>query len=467
MENIANGLYTPRKSGGKKGRRTKNCISAKATEYFEKIEKNMKTSVSDKRDVNEPLNSVESPLPTPNKKTHTCNICGVQLAGDRAWNLAIHLKHRHVDIFNKISAGIKEPLPVVRLKILQNCTETVSVNGRPFEWIHDTGYRKQFQKTLDELAAAKMALNLTESNLTEVKEHLKKTAKSVREKIEGEVKNRPLSLLIDLVTKHNRSILGISLQYTYNGSLKVRSIGFIELNDKHTGVYLAGVIIKRLEDFNIKLSQIFTITTDNGRNVLKMVRDMSDILETEINKAKENQATGNLAGNQIDTLSSEGNSDQIDAEISQFLLEYRKNFDNENDDVLEEAMNEMPLEQHQQTILDVMTKEVKKVGNITWNITGVNCAAHTIQLAINDAISKLPSATKHVIELCRETSKFLRLVSTRNEVAQMNIEYKLPRLEVPTRWSSMFFMVRIILYLPNKHFSQFSLFSCDYSLNYN
>lgn len=157
----------------------------------------------------------------------------------------------HKSIYQEIISE-KEPLLVTRLKVLQNCTEAVSVNGRPFKWIMDTGYRKQFQKTLDELAAAKLALNLSVP-LKVVKEHLSKTANKVRQIIKEEVKDRPLSLLVDLVTKHKRPILGLSVQYIFNGSLNVRSIGFIELLDRHTGLYLSEVIIKRLGELGIKL----------------------------------------------------------------------------------------------------------------------------------------------------------------------------------------------------------------------
>lgn len=82
--------------------------------------------------------------------------------------------------------------------------------------------------------------------------------------------------------------------------------------------------------------------------------------------------------------------------------------------------------------------------DIAWNITGMNCVAHTLQLAVHDALNKLAVSHKNVIELCREMSKFLRLKSTRTDVLQLNIEYRLPRLEVKTRWSSMYHMVKDI-----------------------
>lgn len=105
-------------------------------------------------------------------------------------------------------------------------------------------------------------------------------AESARQIIRDEVKNRNLSALFDIATLNNRSILGVSLQYSINGKLKVRSIGMVELTESHTAKYLGEVVIKRLNEFNIGLRQIISMTKDNGANVSKMVRDMDDNLKS-------------------------------------------------------------------------------------------------------------------------------------------------------------------------------------------
>lgn len=443
MELLAGDLLTP-----KKRKREENTITLKAKEYFRKIDE---FNEDDKIWAsNEASSSGDTPQ---KKKTHICKLCNSKINATKEWNLAMHLSRCHTHIYQKINESSREPLVVTRLKVLQNCTETVAVNGRPFEWIMDSGYRKQFQKTLDELSAANLTLNLS-TPLTVVKEHLAKVANKVRELIQNEVKDRPLSLLVDLVTKHKRSILGVSVQYTFKGELKVRSIGFIELLDRHTGVYLSDMIIVRLGELGIKLMQIFSITTDNAKNVLKLVRDMSECLQADVIKSK--QKSNNNAAVNPESLS-DSNDEQTDSEINELLVHCAE-VDDEEVEALERAMDEVPLDCHE-TLLEVMTQKIGNSGEI-WHITGVKCAAHTLQLAINASITNLSNSTSNVISLCREVSKFLRLISTKTEMAQLGIEYRLPRLEVPTRWSSLYLMVidfLIFIYVLNYYIAEFLL----------
>lgn len=421
-------------SSPRKRKRESESISAKAIEYFKRIE----------------TNSQSGDVSSPRKKTHICNLCKSECNGSSKWNLAAHLAHCHHEIYSKISEK-QDSLPIKRLKVLQNCTETVSVNGRPFEWLHDSGYRKQIQGTLDELAAANLALNLSDHNLTVVKEHLSKMAKNVREKIKAEVKDRPLSLLVDIGTKNKRSILGVSLQYLLVGEVKVRSIGFIELLDRHTGIYLANVIIKRLEELNIKLIQIFSMTTDNGKNVLKLVREMETCLQTEIDKMQQ-QAKETTKVTSSENSNVHNHDENLDDAIIDLLAQYTKASE-EDADALENAMDEVPLDCHK-TLLEVMTTElIKNDTNILWNITGIRCAAHSLQLGVNDALKLLATSVVNVISLCRELCKFLRLQSTINDMMQIGLSYRLPRIEVKTRWSSTYLMVNYLL----NHFNYLNL----------
>lgn len=52
----------------------------------------------------------------------------------------------------------------------------------------------------------------------------------------------------------------------------------IQLNDSHTGIYLAKVTRELFKTHNTSSRQLISITTDNGRNILKMVRDVEQQL---------------------------------------------------------------------------------------------------------------------------------------------------------------------------------------------
>lgn len=130
-----------------------------------------------------------------------------------------------------------------RFELLMQCVEMVAINGRSFTHLNDSAVQSMVKEKLDEFEAAGRKLNLKNPNLIEVKDELHETSKSVREKIRAEVKNRPLCLLVDAVTKRGRSILGFSLQFIMNGKHTIRSIGMVQLNSSHTGLYLAEIIV--------------------------------------------------------------------------------------------------------------------------------------------------------------------------------------------------------------------------------
>lgn len=412
-------------------RKRDGTVTEKTLPYFEKIQT---TNNSDSKN-----NDVKS------KKTHVCKLCNNELNGTREWNLSSHLLNCHYDVYLEATSDIKEPIPIKRLKLIQNCTEIVTINGRPFSYLHDSGFKSIIKDTLTELRDGKQPLNLSDSNLTEVKNHLSKTAEKIRNHIRCETKDRPLSLMCDIVTKHRRSILGISLQYSVNGQRKVRSIGMIELHESHTGVYLAKKIVERLHELGINLKQIITITTDNGSNMLKMVRDMECCLRAEINQGKQNQNENQSTSVQNRApLNTNENEAEVDSAIDNFLSETYAT--DEDDDaaiqqIITEIDDQMAVESHISLLGDVATEMINCGTNIEWDITSINCAAHTLQLGIKDAMKRLEQRHHNVIRLCADACIFLRLKSTRNESEMADISYRLPRLENVTRWGSMYIMV--------------------------
>lgn len=414
-------MNSPIKSPSKR-KRSDNTITEKALAYFERIQHK------------------DDECEWKRKKTHKCLLCSSECNGHKEWNLAQHISSIHPDIYLEISSGVKEPIAVTRLKLLQNCTEIVAINGRPFSCLLDSGFQSIIKKTLEELRSKNHSLDLNDKNLPVVKDHLAKTANAVRNKIRDEVNGRVLSLLADIVTKNNRSILGVSIRYTFNCVSKTRSIGFIELVESHTGLYLAEVVIKRLEEYEIKLKQVLTVTTDNGSNILKMVRDMDDELQSRIDRLHHfeeilKEAQENF-GIDID------DDSQVDTAIDNLLTVTREITD---DEALELVMNQVQF-QNDQSMLNAMLAEMENCGaDFLYDITGVNCAQHTLQLFIKDGLNKLTEPQKNVIELIRNVCKMLRLHSTRNEMAELGIQYRLPRLESKTRWGSMFLMVRVVL----------------------
>lgn len=71
----------------------------------------------------------------------------------------------------------------------------------------------------------------------------------------------------------------------------------------------------------------------------------------------------------------------------------------------------------------------------------IRCAAHTLQLAVLDAIKRSNEKTELIINLCRAVAKQLRIQSNIHILSTHKINSIRPRQEGQTRWSSIFFMV--------------------------
>lgn len=61
-------------------------------------------------------------------------------------------------------------------------------------------------------------------------------------------------------------------------------IGVIELHERHTGAYLKEKVEELCGKFGIKWWQIYSVTVDNGRNVVKAV----DLMKEELPANTEN-----------------------------------------------------------------------------------------------------------------------------------------------------------------------------------
>lgn len=183
-------------------------------------------------------------------KMYTCKECTKAVNGTRTHNLTSHLSHVHPEIFSELCRE-NPTIETERLKLLLDCVELVGVNGRPFRCLTDSAIQSMNEKLLEKLKSEGRDLNLRDENLIEVKDELMNISNEIREKIANEVKNQALSVLVDLVTKRGRSILGISIQYRIDCILKIRSIGMIEINKRHTGKHLADIIIKRLKELGM------------------------------------------------------------------------------------------------------------------------------------------------------------------------------------------------------------------------
>lgn len=366
------------------------------------------------------------------KKLYKCVICEkVRSAAANKSNLVSHMKSIHTDVYNEKICSTKN-FAVKRLQLLQCCVEKTTINKEPFRNILKSAFQKLIAKKLNKLHASGYGLNLTSKDLHPVKNHIKDTAKKIRDYILSEVEGRMISVMIDIATKNSRSVLGTSIQYKIDGSTVIRTIGLIELTESHTAEYIAEELIKCLESYKIKLTQIISITTDNAANMAATIKRLNEACEESV---EEN----------VNTEKPDVSEDTIlfisDENFEQELHDVLHETDATDQEVLDSLLDEN--EEFAELLSSLVTDFSRKYTTTLVHVNGVSCAAHTLQLAVNDGLKSLNLGDKSFISLCRRVGKFIRLNSTKCAIKKCGIKYKWIRPDVITRWGSTYLMVCI------------------------
>ncbi|XP_050543049.1 uncharacterized protein LOC126906528 isoform X4 [Daktulosphaira vitifoliae] len=169
-----------------------------------------------------------------------------------------------------------------------------------------------------------------------------------RKDIEGDItkdlKNRMVSLKIDGVSQHSRSFLCINVQYMSCDSmqLQIKTLSISEVLGGHTAENLKLMVFDVLNKYGLNKNQIYSITIDNARNMIK---------------------------------------------LTDLIAEHEENVDNENIEDLIVENEPSNFEDEETTLL-------------------VRCAAHTLNLCIEDGlkipvIQQVLSRARHVVKKLR------------------------------------------------------------------
>lgn len=263
--------------------------------------------------------------------------------------------------------------------LLNACVELVTVNGRPFSLVADSGF-KAIIKPLTS------ALNIT-INPDNLRASVIEEAAYVRKTISDEVRGKLISLKVDGATRHDRSVLGVNIQFIKKGKICLRTLAIEEMLEKHTAEYLKNLMLDVISRYEISPCQIYSITTDNGAN---MVRAVNLMIEGEFT------------------------SEEMSDEEEQVGYEETTPSNTELDDALDGIE------------VDVTAEETSTI------MSGVRCAAHTLQLAVDDAIKE--SKIHGILGKARAAAKKLRTPTIVTVLTQLKLKRAI--LDCPTRWHS-------------------------------
>jgi len=102
--------------------------------------------------------------------------------------------------------------------LVEACVELVSVNGRPLSLLEDTGFRKILDPILTAInKGSTEALRPIAINRKSIIAHIQRRAELLRKEIREEVAGRLVSLKTDTVTRMDRHLLGVNIQFIQDG----------------------------------------------------------------------------------------------------------------------------------------------------------------------------------------------------------------------------------------------------------
>lgn len=397
----------------------------------------------------------------PNNMFYNCKIetCKALLSANTKWNLVKHFETSHASIFkdeirkaNSKSEENNQELEQRRLEVIQQTTEIVTVNGRPFKCLSDSGLMGLRSRELKYLKDAGYGDGLTGDPPPTVLNHIEYLSAEITSAITLEVKSSLVSLMVDIGSKNRRDILGISIQYMRDDCVIIRSIGMLQITKSHTAAHVKSEIMTCLQKFGIAPNQVISITSDNASNMIAMVKLFNRSSGSDKN---ENGANGSDSENEVDAEIDESeqseellrdaniyDDDYINAQIEGIFDEFNSIQNMSPEELREAEEREAEIQEilddssHYFDLLKLLQNEFAAH---TLNSHGIRCAAHTLQLAMKKALKG--KQIRVLIDMCRIASKMLRKASYKNRMHEQNLKIFLPRLDCAVRWNSTYRMV--------------------------
>lgn len=286
-------------------------------------------------------------------------------------------------------------LKIVPEEIWDAVVELVTANSLPLSLVEYPAFKKIIGPYVSALNSQGYQLAMNNNGL---KSRISGIALDIKNKIKIQVKGKMIGLMADIASRYNRSVLGVSISYSHGGEICVRTIACRVLKYSHTATYIHQVLEQILADYDIQLGQVISMTTDNGRNMVKAI----SYLDSSYQDSKEEAENCEEASD---------NDEFIDHSI----------FDDQYYDNLLTNLRSL--------FADTIHTDI---------IHGISCAAHCLHLIVTHAIEKTP-AMESLIEKARKLAKRLRTPTLRAMMREAGLN--MAKIDVVTRWNSAFEMV--------------------------
>ena len=214
-----------------------------------------------------------------------CLLCGPTskpLKCSTPYNLSRHviLKHKqqaqeHGLIADDIAQAVTSE-PKKCSKVLVKMDRNVFITST-VQWITEANVSLNFfskQCVSRIMHPIEDALKLPHLNRRNIIANLGEVVHKVEEQIKFEIRGKMVCVKADSASRKGRCVLGVNIQFIANEKIVVRTLAMVERFDRNTAENLLVEITRVLDHFNIKIEQVYSITTDNGTNFLKTARLM-------------------------------------------------------------------------------------------------------------------------------------------------------------------------------------------------
>lgn len=297
--------------------------------------------------------------------------------------------------------------------IVQDAIELVTINGYPFSMLSSSSMKGFVKSRLKTVLSEQHVPPIDRNHIVK---YVAEESKLVKERIKKELKGKTLSIMFDVCTKSTLSMLGVHAVFMNNNAVVCRSLGTIQIEERHTSVYLADMVYDILAEFCVNLPQIFSVTTDTAYNA---------VATTDV----------------LDAVASSKNDDDI-AEESVFDVGpdddgFDFGIDIENQAELQKVMDNVT------SLVEEMATKISVKNTSMALINQINCCTHVVQLTVNGALIDSQNGAMETIQIVHDMCNLMRTQVVMIHVRKLKQNIILPPMDNITRWNSKYIMVSI------------------------
>lgn len=363
--------------------------------------------------------------PTESENQRECLLCGKVMVSRRD-NFLRHYSRRHLPELLRLGRRyiMVQSSIMTKDQYIDNIIEIMVVCNLPFSfWSHPAVLKNQ------ECYAKEFGITCSAKTMHDL---LTKYSQVVRERLKKELCGRLISLKFDLATRKGRNILGIAAQFVDDWYQEIRYLGMKEVTGASTAENLRNIIDGILGIFDLETQNVYSVTTDNGGNVLKTSRMILGDVDWPVSEEELK-----FIREQIQDFENDDDDDEMMEMPVETVMEFDYGLqDTEESDIIAldiDEERETQAEQAQADLYRALERAVRP-----YAVRETRCAAHVVQLAVLDFI-KLKGRRAFLEQLkvtVKEVRKYIR------KLPPTNTKPKQPTLANDTRWGSSYDMVR-------------------------